>query len=87
LLFSPLHFVLIWVIDLFSLDVKLAQLVHVIDHVMAYFHTFSSLLKSFFVFVNLGQDGAVLQLQLTDDENFSHAIGNAFLFEVQHAGG
>jgi hypothetical protein len=37
--------------------------------------------------VDLRQDGAILELELTDYENFSHSVGNAFLFEVQHAGG
>ena len=85
LLLILLYFILIGIIDLFSLDIELAQLMHIVNHVVAHFDSLSCLLKSILVLVNLGQDGAVLQLQLADDKHFPHAVGDAFLLQVQHA--
>ena len=48
------------VVQLLPLHVELAELVHIIDHVVAHFHSFSGLLQGILVPVNLRKDGAVL---------------------------
>lgn len=53
---------------------------HIVDHVVAHFHAFSRLLQGVLVPVNLRQNGAVLQLQLADDEDLSHSIRDALFF-------
>ena len=84
---SFFHFILVCIIDLFTLDVELAELVHVIDHVVADLDTLSRLLQGVLVLMNLGQDGAVLQFQLPNNEHFSHSVRNAFLFQIEEAHG
>lgn len=79
--------ILILCIDFFSFDVKLAQLMHIINHLMAHFDSFSSLIKSIFVSVNLRQNSTILQLELTDDENFSHSIWNTFFLQIDQTNG
>ena len=74
--------VFVLVIQFFPLHVKLAQLVHVVDHLVADFDSFSGLFEGVFVSVDLGENSAVLQFQLSNYVHFPHPVGNAFLFEV-----
>jgi hypothetical protein len=66
--------VLVNSVNFLSLNVKLTKLLHIIDHLVTDFDTFSGLIKCVLVSMDLGQDGAVLQLELADDEDFSHSI-------------
>lgn len=52
-LISLFHIFLVRSVDLFPLDIELAQLVHIIDHVMANFHSLSRLFKGIFMFMDL----------------------------------
>jgi len=52
---------------------------------MAYLHTFSCLLKSILVSVNLGQYSTILQLEFPDNEYLSHPVGNALFFKIEKA--
>ena len=52
-LISLFHFFLVSSVDLFPLDIELAQLVHIIDHVVADFHSLSRLFKGIFMFMDL----------------------------------
>ena len=52
--------VLIRGIDFLSLHIELAELVHIIEHLMTHFHAFSCLLKCILVPVDLRENGTVL---------------------------
>ena len=78
------YIVLVSSIDLLPLDVKLAKLLHVVDHLVAHFDSFSGLIESIFVPMDLRQDGAVLQLELTNNEYLPHAIRDALFLKVEH---
>ena len=60
----------------------LAQLVHVINHLVAHLDALACLLQRIFVSVDLRQDGTVLELELADYEDFSHPIRYALFFQV-----
>lgn len=77
-----LAYVDVSVVQLFSLDVELAQLVHIVYHVMAHFHAFSCLLQGVLVPVNLRQDGTILKFQLSDDEDLPHPVRDALFLQV-----
>ena len=79
--------ILVRSIDFLSLDIELAELVHIIEHLMAHFHSFSGLFKRILMSVNLRKNSTVLQLKLADDEDLSHSVGNALLLQVEHARG
>jgi len=74
-------------VDLLSLDIELAELVHVVDHLVAELDSFSGLFKSIFVSVDLTENGTVLQLEFPNDEYLSHSVADALFFKVEHAGG
>jgi hypothetical protein len=82
---SLFHLVLVRIIYFLPLDIELAQLVHIIDHMVAHLDTLSGLLQGILVLMDLGEDGAVLQFQLANDEHLSHSVGNAFLLKVEQA--
>ena len=65
---------LVGLVDLFPFDVKHAQLMHVIDQLVAYLHSFMRLTQSVLVSMNLAQDCAVLQFQLSNYEDLAHAV-------------
>ena len=77
--FSSLLLVLVCVVDLLPLDIELAQLIHIINHLVAHFHAFPRLIERILVAVDLGEDGAVLQLQFSNYEDLPHPVGNALL--------
>jgi hypothetical protein len=52
--------ILVRSIDFLSLDIELAELVHIIEHLMAHFHSFSGLFKRILVSVNLRKNSTVL---------------------------
>lgn len=52
--------VLIRGIDFLSLHIELAELVHIIEHLMTHFHAFSCLLKCILVPVDLRENSTVL---------------------------
>lgn len=52
-LISLFHFFLVGSIDLFPLDIELAQLVHIIDHMVADLDTLSCLFEGVFMFMDL----------------------------------
>ena len=54
------QFVLVGCVDLFSLDIEFAQLLHVVNHLVTDLDSFSGLLQGIFVPVDLTQNGAVL---------------------------
>jgi hypothetical protein len=70
-------------VNLFSVYVELTKLVHVINHLVTYFHSFPCLFKCVFVSVNLREDSTVLKLQFSNHEHFSHSVTNALLLEIQ----
>lgn len=79
--------ILVCGIDFLSLDIELAELVHIIEHLMAHFHSFSGLFKRILMPVDLRKDSTVLQLELANDEDLSHSVGNALLFQIEHTRG
>ena len=72
-------------IDLLSLNVELAQLMHIVYHLVTHLNSLPRLLKCVLVPVYLRQDRTVLQLKFTYDKDLSHSVGDALLFEVKHA--
>ena len=72
-------------VDFLSFDVKRTESVHIIDHLVAYLHTFSCLLKSILVSVNLRQYSAILQLEFPNNKYLPHPVGNALFFEIEEA--
>ena len=52
--------ILVSSIDFLSLDVELAELVHIIEHLMAYFHSFSGLFERILMPVDLRKNSTVL---------------------------
>ena len=79
--------ILIRCVNFFSFNVELAQLMHIVNHLMTHFDSFSCLIQSIFVSVDLRQNGTILQLELSDDENFSHSIWNTFFFKIDQTNG
>ena len=79
--------ILVSSINFLSLDIELAELVHIIEHLMAHFHSFSSLFKCILVPVDLWKNSTVLQLKLANDEDLSHSVGNALLLQIEHTRG
>ena len=47
---------------------------------MVQFDRFFRLVEGIFMPVNLGKNGAELHLESCDDNKFSHAVANRFLF-------
>jgi len=56
--------------------------VHIVYHLMANSYTFSCLLKSFSMFVNLGKNSTILKLELSNNKYLAHAIGDTLFLEV-----
>ena len=82
--FSSCLLVLVRVVYLLPLHVEIAELEHVVNHLVAHSDSLLSLVQSVLVTMDLGQNGAVLQLELTDDEDLPHPIRDVLLLEVNH---
>ena len=78
--------VLVGVVQLLPLHVEERQLVHVMDHLVADTAALTCLLQRILVSMYLTEDGAVLQLQLAQDEHLTHPVRDALLLEVDKLG-
>ena len=70
-------------LDLLALRIKLAQRSQVVYQLVTQPDTFFGLLEGVFVSVNLGEDGAVLHLELAEHLELPHPVGDAPLLQVE----
>jgi len=61
-------------VDHLSLDIKLAQLQHIINHLMTDFNSLPRLLQCILMSMYLRQYRTILQLKFSNDENLPHPV-------------
>ena len=71
------------VLDLFPLSVELREVLEVVDEQVTELDSLSGLLESVLVAVHLRENGAVLHLELAQDLQLLHAVGDALLLQVE----